>query len=71
MFLANYCAAKTGDDEMHFRRELFEINKLTIKDSVLQEDNYFYKIKFMQILRNALIINENHWAKNFYREVCT
>jgi hypothetical protein len=63
--LANYCSAKSPDDVMYFGRELFEINKLTLKENTLPEDRYFYKIKFTQILRNALIINENQWVKNF------
>lgn len=63
--LANYCTSKSTDDAMYFGRELFEINKLTLKENTLPDDRYFYKIKFTQILRNAILINENQWAKNF------
>jgi hypothetical protein len=62
--LSNYCASESRKND-YFLRELFEINKLTIKEDVLLENTYFYKIKFTQILRNALAINENQWAGNF------
>ncbi len=62
--LSNYCASESRKND-YFLKELFEINKLTIKEGVLLENTYFYKIKFMQILRNALAINETQWARNF------
>lgn len=63
--LANYCSGKSGEDEIYFGRELFEINKISIKEDLLMEGRYFFKIKFTQILRNAILINENQWARNF------
>jgi len=63
--LCNYCIYKINDGEAEFKRMLFEVNLLQLKEIEEKRKREFGKIFYMQALRNALLINEIEWAKKY------
>jgi hypothetical protein len=51
-----------------FSKELFEINKLELKENLAFTEKSSSKITFIQILRNSLFFNEIEWAKKYVEE---
>lgn len=66
--LSNYCTIKANKGETQYRNFLFEINKLELKVGYSNNTKYLSKILFIQILRNALSINETDWVYNYIQE---
>ncbi len=66
--LSNYCSLRINDGDDSFRRELFEIGKIELKENLAFPEKSSSKITFIQILRNAVFFNEIEWAKNFVEE---
>lgn len=63
--LCNFCISKADNK---FRKILFEIHKFELKKVKPYIGKYLPKILFIQILRNALAINEITWTKSFIEE---
>jgi hypothetical protein len=68
IMLTGYCVLKFPDGEDYFRKEIFEINKFQLDENVMTGHRFLSKILFIQIIRNALEINETSWVKNFINE---
>lgn len=66
--LSNFCIMATNDGVGDFSKELFEINKLELKESLAFTEKSSSKITFIQILRNSLFFNEIEWAKEYVEE---
>lgn len=66
--LSNYCTLKGNKGETGYRKYLFEINNLELKVGFSTGNKHLSKILFIQILRNALTINETEWVHNFIEE---
>lgn len=66
--LSNYCSLRINDGDDSFRRELFEIGKIELKENLAFPEKSSSKITFIQILRNAVSFNEIKWAKDFVEE---
>lgn len=63
--LINYCIYKVNSGDDFFRKMLFEINLLQLKEIDEMRKKEFGKVFFLQALRNALSINEIEWAKKY------
>jgi hypothetical protein len=63
--LINYCGYKNDN---HFRKILFEIHKFELKEGMAFTGKYLSKTHYLQILKNALAINQTEWIKNFIEE---
>jgi hypothetical protein len=66
--LTNYCSNKISKGVDSFRSILFEIHNSELKEGIIFSGKYLSKILFIQILRNALSINETVWAKHYIEE---
>lgn len=62
--LSNYCILRANRGEEYFARMLFELNLIQLKD-VEEGIKELGKIFYIQIVRNALNINEVDWVKKF------
>jgi hypothetical protein len=65
ILLANYCSDKVNDGTDEYRKTLFEVNKLQLKEIEKSPSLDLGKILYLQTLRNALTINEIKWAKAY------
>ena len=63
--LINYCGYKNDN---HFRNILFEIHKFELKEGIAFTGKYLSKSHYLQILKNALAIDQTEWIKNFIEE---
>jgi len=66
--LSNYCTLKANKGETKYREYLFEINNLELKVGFSTGNKHLSKILFIQILRNALTINETEWSRKYIEE---
>lgn len=66
--LSNYCTLKGNKGETKYRKYLFEINNLELKVGFTTGNKHLSKILFIQILRNALTINETEWSRKYIEE---
>ena len=66
--MTNYCVTRsneTYEGQVNFRGMLFELNKLRLEIESESAGLPGSKILFLQILRNALAINEIDWAQDY------
>jgi hypothetical protein len=63
--LSNYCSLRINDGDDSFRRELFEISRIELREGLAFPDKKSSKITFIQMLRNAVFFDEIQWAKDF------
>lgn len=63
--LINYCIFRVNSGDDFFRKMLFEINILLLKEIDEMPKKEFGKVFFLQVLRNALSINKIDWAKKY------
>jgi hypothetical protein len=63
--LSNYCIHRLNNGEADFGKMLFEVNKLLLKKIDSGRKKEIGKTFYMQVFRNALIINEIDWAKKY------
>ncbi|HEY3250881.1 MAG TPA: hypothetical protein VGK25_07155 [Ignavibacteria bacterium] len=68
--LSNYCSIKLtgGDHSNNFNKIQFEINKFQLEKGIAFPEQNPSKILFIQILKNALSVNETEWAKHYIEE---
>ena len=68
-WILNYCTSHTGFDEVKYRRIIFELNKVRLREGlVYYPENQIPKANFQQILNAALAIGETVWAENFIKD---
>ncbi|MFI5211923.1 MAG: hypothetical protein ACHQIH_03500 [Ignavibacteria bacterium] len=65
--LTNFCSQNTTGG-VEFKKTLFEINKFQLREGIGISKRKMPKILFIQILRNALAIDETEWVKNYIEE---
>src|SRR4030095_8429047 len=63
--LSNYCSDRINEGDDSFRKILFEVNQLHLKEVERSQKLEMGKILYLQTLRNALSINEVKWAKAY------
>lgn len=63
--LINYCGYKTDETS---RKILFEIHKFELREGLAFTGKYLAKSHYLQILKNAIAINETEWTKSFIEE---
>jgi len=63
--IINYCGYRNDSES---RKILFDIHKFELKEGLAFTGKYLSKPHFLQILKNAISINEMAWVKNFIDE---
>ncbi|MCI0450363.1 MAG: hypothetical protein L0Y79_11380 [Chlorobi bacterium] len=63
--LCNYSIYRANKGEDYFKKMLFEVNLLMLKESERLQKKEIGKIFYIQAIRNALQINEIDWSKKF------
>ena len=63
--LTNYCVQKINTGNREFRKTIFEIDKFKLKEGIVFPKRYMSKTMFLQILGNALAVNEIEWGKDY------
>ena len=66
--LSNYCTLRGNEGETKYREYLFQLNNLELKVGYSNNSKHPSKIQFIQILRNALTINQTGWALEYINE---
>jgi hypothetical protein len=67
-WIVNYCLKNIDNDEIKYRRIIFESNKFRLKEGLaFYPDNQLPKSIYLQILNAALALNEIQWAENFIK----
>jgi hypothetical protein len=66
--LTNYCSNRINYGDRSFRKILFEIHKFELKEEIVFTNKTLSKILFIQILRNAIAINETNWVKKYIED---
>ncbi|HEY3251005.1 MAG TPA: hypothetical protein VGK25_07790, partial [Ignavibacteria bacterium] len=64
-WLTNYCAFKINEGEDNYRKMLFEVNELHLKEIETSRKKDLGKIFYLQVFRNALSINEIEWGEKY------
>jgi len=63
--MENFCIWKIGAGEKHFRRELFEIQKLFLDKQIYKVEPFMSHYFYRSVLQNAAKLKEFDWADNF------
>lgn len=63
--LTNYCVEKINTGNYEFRKTIFEIDKFKLREGIAFPKRYMSKTLYLQILGNALAVNETEWAKQY------
>lgn len=63
--LTNYCVQKINTGNREFRKTIFELDKFKLREGIVFPKRYMAKTLYLQILGNALAVNETEWAKEY------
>lgn len=63
--LTNYCVEKINTGNKEFRKTIFELDKFKLREGIVFPKRYMAKTLYLQILGNALAVNETDWAKKY------
>lgn len=63
--LTNYCVQKINTGSSEFRKTIFEIDKFTLREGIVFPKRFMSKTLYLQILGNALAVNETEWASGY------
>ncbi len=67
-WIVNYCLRNLELDENRYRRIIFELNELRLKEGLaFYPENQLPKSIYIQMLNAALALNENEWAVDFIK----
>jgi hypothetical protein len=68
-WIVNYCLSQTWTDEVKYRRIIFELNEIRLKQGLLfYPEDQLPKTVYIQILNAALTLNETGWAEDFIKD---
>jgi hypothetical protein len=68
-WLINYCLYNHDLDENKFRKIVFELNDFRLREGMaFHPENQLPKAAYLQILINALDVNETEWVENFIKK---
>ncbi len=63
--ITNYCVVKINTGNSEFRKTIFELDKFKLREGIVFPKRYMSKTLYLQILGNALAVNETEWAKDY------
>lgn len=63
--ITNYCVEKINAGNSEFRKTIFELDKFKLREGIAFPGRFMSKTLYLQILGNALKINETQWAKEY------
>lgn len=67
-WIVNYCLDKSGPGDAKYKRIVFEINNLRLKEGLaFYPENQIPRAIYLQILNSALLVEEIKWAENFIK----
>ena len=67
-WIVNYCLTNMDNNEIKYRRIIFESNELRLKEGLaFYPENQLPKAIYIQMLNAALALNEIYWAENFIK----
>ena len=65
-WILNYCSPRAMEGNMKYRRIMFELNKLRVKEGlVYYPEGQIPRATYLQIFYSALSVKEFKWAENF------
>ncbi len=63
--LLNYCAKKINQNDLSYRREMFNIYKQATASGMVLENGLIYQITYSNIISLACLLGDFEWAENF------
>jgi len=66
--LTNFCSRKINQGDDRFMQERFELYKESLRKGILTEGVQFAALKFIQIVKTALAVNQEEWTNKFIEQ---